>query len=261
MPDVESHKSKRGRSPSYPGIDLEAAIARAQTLYDRERRNASPMSAITAHWGYGSPTTGPAAVTYAALKKFGLLEESGKGQARMGKLTDLALDIILNPDAAARLAAIQTAALSPPIHAELWAKHKEDGLPSDGALRYELVRNRGFTENGASEFIREFRDTIAFAQLASAGTVGRETDEVEDDETPPPDPRQQRQQRRRREPKMTESDVLTYAVPVAAGTDVTIEGHFPLTEAEWTQFLAVLNAMKPGLVGKRQQATDDSFEG
>jgi hypothetical protein len=58
---------------------------------------------------------------------------------------------------------------------------------------------------------------------------------------------------------VTEPGVLTYAVPVAAGTDVTIEGNFPLSEAEWTQFLAVLAAMKPGLVGQRPDAGAGDF--
>lgn len=35
---------------------------------------------------------------------------------------------------------------------------------------------------------------------------------------------------------------------------VIIEGRFPMTEDEWTQFLAVLTAMKPGLVDSRTKA-------
>lgn len=40
----------------------------------------------------------------------------------------------------------------------------------------------------------------------------------------------------------------TYAIPVSAGIDVAIEGPFPLTEEQWTQLLAVLSVLKPGLV-------------
>ncbi|HEV2360545.1 MAG TPA: hypothetical protein VGS21_02470 [Acidimicrobiales bacterium] len=39
-----------------------------------------------------------------------------------------------------------------------------------------------------------------------------------------------------------------YRLPVSAEKNVTISGPFPLNEAEWHQLLAVLNAMKPGLV-------------
>lgn len=54
-----------------------------------------------------------------------------------------------------------------------------------------------------------------------------------------------------------EPGVLTYAVPVGIGTDVTIEGKFPMSDAEWTQLMAVVAAMKPALVGER---TEDQAE-
>ncbi len=50
--------------------------------------------------------------------------------------------------------------------------------------------------------------------------------------------------------------VLTYAVPVAAGRNITVEGRLPLTEQEWDQFLAVLQAMKPGLVAETSDDED-----
>lgn len=48
----------------------------------------------------------------------------------------------------------------------------------------------------------------------------------------------------------------TYVVPVAAGSDVVIEGRFPLSETEWEQFMTVLNAMKPALVAA-SEPTDE----
>jgi hypothetical protein len=51
------------------------------------------------------------------------------------------------------------------------------------------------------------------------------------------------------------SDATTFAVPIAVGAaPIVIEGDFPLSEAEWDQFILVLNAMKPGLVGERLAA-------
>jgi hypothetical protein len=52
--------------------------------------------------------------------------------------------------------------------------------------------------------------------------------------------------------------VLTYAVPIALGTDVTIEGRFPMSETEWNQFMAVLAAMKPALVGNHDLHQSDA---
>ena len=110
MTDPTAHRPKKGRSPSYPGIDLGSAVVRAQVLYDREHRHAAPVSAITGYWGFSSPKSGPAAVTYAALKKYGLLEESGRGEDRMGQLTSLALDILISGDDGTRMKAVRTAA-------------------------------------------------------------------------------------------------------------------------------------------------------
>ncbi|HEX4493412.1 MAG TPA: hypothetical protein VH914_19570 [Acidimicrobiia bacterium] len=244
----EDHKPRKGRSPSYPGINLETAISRAQKLYAEEGRNAAPMGAITGHWGYTSPKTGPAAVTYAALKKFGLLGENGRGDERMGKLTDLALDIILNPDQSAQARAIRSAALTPPIHTELWEKHKEHGLPSDDSLRYELVRNRGFTESGAAEFIREFRDTVSFAQLTQAATVGPEI--------PPSTPRLP-EQKPPLMPPATPTVGRSLLLPLPGGGSATIETTRPVTEAEWTMLETVLSTMKASFIGTPDAAPVD----
>jgi len=46
--------------------------------------------------------------------------------------------------------------------------------------------------------------------------------------------------------------VQTYAVPVAEEHNIVLEGQFPLSEAEWEQFIGVLTAMKPALVEKRK---------
>src|SRR2546425_830513 len=110
----ESHRPKRQRSPSYPGIGLETAIERARELYKQEGRNAAPNDAILGHWGY-KPRTGPGLVTIAALKRFGLLDSEGSGKSR---LSNLALRIILDEreDSPDRDAAIKQAALTPSIH-------------------------------------------------------------------------------------------------------------------------------------------------
>lgn len=253
--DSDARRRPKGRSPSYPGISLRAAVDRARTVYDKEGRHGAPISAITGHWGFRSPTTGPATITYAALRKFGLLEDEGTGTSREGKLTELALDILLNPEP---LAAVQQAALLPPIHRETWEQYGNN-LPSDQNLRYRMVAQGGFTETGFQEFIREYRETIAYAQLSSAASLNGETDpsggqddDDHDTEQLSHDDRSSGQQRRR---GGVSGNVLTIPVPIVGGKPVTVEGEFPISEAAWEQFIAVLNAMKPGLV--RDPEPDD----
>lgn len=245
-------KMPKGRSPSYPGISLSTAIERAKKIYDEFKQFQVPMAKVTSRWGYTKPTTGPASVTYAALKKWGLLTDTGNGDQRVARITDLAVKI-LHPNPGQE-AAIREAALTPPIMREWWDRYQNDVPPMD-SLHWQFVVQGPFTESGLTDFVRVYTDTVSFAKLAVAATVISENEPTQEegdhgDEEKPgsssdrkPDARLQRRRR-------SEGDgAMTYTVPVAVGTDVTIEGRFPLTEAEWTQLIAVLTAMKPGLVG------------
>src|SRR5258706_15152687 len=149
----------KGRSPNYPAVNLETALQRAQRLYERERTNVAHFDTIIRHWGYQA-ASGTARVTFAALRRFGLLTDEGSGDRKRARLSDLALRIVQDtrPTSPERDAAIREPALTPPIHRDLWDQYS-GALPSDANLRYTLIRERGFTENGADEFIREFRDT------------------------------------------------------------------------------------------------------
>lgn len=167
----EERRKKKGRSPSYPAISLKIAIEKASMLYQKEGRHATPTGTALSDMGY-STTSGAGIVALAALKKFGLVEDEGSGMDRVVKITDLALDIILNPndDSSEKMQAIQHAALIPPIHSELWREF-EGSLPSPANLRHNLIRKRNFTDSGANEFIRQFSETIALAKLAESATI------------------------------------------------------------------------------------------
>ena len=241
MTTTSQPKRKKGRSPSYPGIDLQEALSRARTLYSIERRNLIPVMTALGHWNYKS-ASGPGAVVLAALKKFGLLDDEGTGQKRHVKLTPLALKIIqdereVSPE---RDSAIRQAALTPTIHKQLWDEYRGD-LPSDANLRFKLVHERAFTESGAAEFIPEFRRTITFAQLGERDSLSEDVGDKAEEERrsgmggagialrPPP-------------------SAQTVQLPISPAEWATLQAPFPLTEAKWKQMLAVLNAMKPALV-------------
>jgi hypothetical protein len=249
-PETEETPTRRsmGRSPSFPAINLETAIRRARELHERERQYPTPVEKIVRYWGYKG-MTGPASLSLAALKKFGLMADVGKGAERRGGLTNLAVEIIANPDAQARYAAIKRAALMPSAHRDLWERYGRS-LPSDANLQRELVRQRGFTEGGAEDFIREYKQTIAFAQVEASDRVSGVVDDEDDnvhsghDEDPAP----------RTSPRQTElrnsSTGSRYPIPIFNGKAVVIEGDFPLSEQDWSQFMAVLSAMKPALVAR-----------
>ena len=249
MSNDETSQAPRGRSPSYPGAALESAIQRARTAYEKLRQHPAPIKAFTDLWGFKSPTTGPASLTVAALKKYGLLDYEGSGDSRTAKLTDLAVAILMKPDP---MPAIQQAALTPPIYREMWDKYHTD-VPPEEALRYEFVVQRGFTENGFRDFLRIYRDTISFAklELPQAGERAREDEFLF--EADREEPAATRPDTRRFVEPAADGSATTYTVPVAPGLNVTVEGRFPLSPKAWTQFMAVLAAMRPALVEEDRQ--------
>jgi len=275
---------KKGRSPSYPGIDLQAAIRRAEALYAHEKMHPAPIGAIVGHWGYTTHKSGIASSQYAALKKFGLLTEEGSGNNRQGKLTPLAYSILHNPNEPERSAAIREAALNPQIHRELWEMYGAD-LPSEATLRYRLVTERGFTEAGADDFVKEYRSTLDFAMTQGDMRDGSDKDEVPDEtnsgegdgesevdagsngsnthqQTGGHGPGDDSGQTSKpvHTPNALHPHLTRIPILLVGGQQIVIEGQFPITEAAWDNFLAVLNAFKPGLV-EAQPTTPESSNG
>lgn len=239
------------RSPSYPAVNLETAIRRARELFDRERQHLTSVDTIAAHWKYKS-LNGPAHLTLAALKKYGLIVDDGKGAGRRAGITDLAVEILANPDLKARDEALQQAALNPSIHRELWDRYG-NAPPSDANLRWVLTRERGFTETGAAEFIPVYKDTVAYAKLdssvtASPPSAAQEPPDHRDEDDPQPAEVDPSLRTPRTRPRVSAPGVTPYAIPIFNGGSVVIESNFPLSEDDWAQFMTVLTAMKPALV-------------
>ena len=160
------------RGPSYPTISLEDAISRATQFWTFEKRNAAPVEAAASHWGY-SKTSSSWKSVLSALLQYGLLEEQGGSRdARMVKLTERALDIILDdPNSPKRLSAIQEAAKSPKIYSEILAKWPPSEPPSDSSLRYFLLREKGFNDASIAGFIRDFHSMLRLADFEQSGSL------------------------------------------------------------------------------------------
>ncbi len=169
--EAVSSSKAGGRGISYPSLTLEEAITRAQQFYNHEKKGAAPLAAVAQHWGYSVKSSGLRLVA-AALLHYGLMEDSGSNDARMLKLSARALDILLDePNSPNRLKAIQAAAQSPKIIAEILAKWPANSLPSDATLRFWLIRDRNFKDEAADGFIKDFRSTIAYAKLGDSANI------------------------------------------------------------------------------------------
>ena len=256
-----SEKRKRERSPSYPDIDLEEALDKAQKIWVVERRNWAPITAVQQHWGYG-PNTGPGLRALAALKKFGLLGEQGRGEHRQVQLSELALKILLDqrPDSEEKQLAIREAALTPPIHRHLWGEYKET-LPSDATLKYKLLTDLDlpFSERGATALIEEYKATIAFAKLRDSaniapGDADKDNDEEESGDSEDeglfgkrPNPFAE-QDKKMEESKTKARQQRIIQVPISGNEWVALQLPSIMSETEWQQMQDVLLAMKPALV-------------
>ncbi len=262
---METTQTRAGRSPSYPDLDLEEALQKAQVLWEKENRNFAPVAAIQQHWGYKA-NTGPGLRAVAALKKFGLLVDTGSSHNRQARLTELAFSIVLDQraDSAERAAAIREAALFPPIHASLWEEYK-DGLPSDETLRFVLQRDRKFSPKGADALIKEFRSTIEFAKLQEGADIAesveaaeRQSDRSGDDGessdpfAPSPSPFEERSA----SAVINTAQTRTLQVPLLGDTWAALQLPHPMSEAEWKQMMTVLEAMKPGIVSGTKGTTE-----
>lgn len=157
------------RSPKYPTISLEAAVARARAFYDKERRNTVPVPIAVKHWGY-QPKSSGGLKTVAALINFGLMGDKGSSDERKVFLTDAAMRILLDNRAESpdRLKLIQDAALKPKIYSDILASYP-DGLPSDETLQHFLIFEKDFNTESVRGFLKDFRATLAYAKLADSG--------------------------------------------------------------------------------------------
>jgi len=238
------------------------AIERARTFYEKEGRHAAPTSVAIEHWGFKAGS-GSANVTLAAPIKFGLMEAAGKSDARTVRLTDLGLRLVRegNPDQAADLRA---AVLMPPIYAELWAHcEREGGIPSDGNLRWWLHR-KNFTEGAIGEFIPKFKASVRYAGLLESDKVVND-DEQREVETPAiENPRRpdifgaifgnpfkvtQVAEALAKPSGPPPPQLLQFPIPLPDSDQLAgLQVPSRMTESDWTQMLAIINAYKSSIV-------------
>ncbi len=238
------HKPKRARSPSYPGIPLRTAIERARQLYEAEGRNAAPIDAIYEDWGY-APKSGAGNVAIAALKKFGLIDDEGTGPNRRARLSNLALQILLDDreDSVERADAMRKAALAPKIYRDIWDRSNGE-LPSDANLRHFLRFERGFTGDAANDVVRMLHDTVAFAGLEESDSVSLLDGDNESEE-------QNRVTTTLDSPPLRKplpGAPSPIQLPLLGGTVVTLQASGPVSDEAWEQMMTVLTALKPGFV-------------
>ena len=252
--DAEPESRRRGRSPSYPGVSLGQAIEHTTTIFQAENRHEAAESTLLGHLGY-TPKSGLGLVAIAALKAFCLVEVNR--ESNLLKVTNIATKIILDTreDDTDRLAAIQVIAVNPPMHKVMWEKYKGQ-LPSDANMLFLLQHEYKFTESGAKQFIRLYRETLAFARLLGSSDIlsGRQGDK---------DAQEVHQSMTTEVPAISHrsGSLLEVPIPIAGTMWPSLKAAFPMSEEAWDQMLQVLKAMKGGLVRSDDAGGDDDPKG
>ena len=258
----DERKKAKDRSPNYPGIDLENALEKARIIREKEGKHYAPVEVVLRHWGYVPKSSG-GLVALSALKKFGLIDEQGRGSSRQIKLSELALKVLLDDreDSVERMEAIKEAALGPVIHRKLWETYGGE-LPSHQNLFLRLRKDEGFTDNAAEDLIREFERTIEFAKLIKSDIISGQGKDINSTD---------------RENKMTSSssgleikqgDIFDFGsllsqkaerktieipIPYSPTEWVKVQMAYPLSEEAWKQMMTILEAYKPSLVTKPKE--------
>jgi len=161
-------KVKRNRSPNYPVVNLKSAIAYTEKLhaYANGQHFVPLHAAFEDAWGMKKGSAYGKQVV-AAIKAFGLVDETGSGDARQIRISDTGDKIRGGHSDRDRL--LRQAAIAPKLHAELWSEFGGNGnLPPDASMRQYLVFDRDgnrFNESSVGDFIAEFRETVDFAAL------------------------------------------------------------------------------------------------
>jgi hypothetical protein len=153
-----------GRGPSYPFVDLEEAIAATQKIYNYAKRSWAPSDAVVEHALKYSLKSSGGIKTVAALKAYGLIEESENEKSRAIKITDRAYRILVDDQSSPeRIQAIKDAALSPKWYQYCWQKWGDTRPP---AMRSVLLINHGFIPTTVDSFLKDYEKTLTFAGIS-----------------------------------------------------------------------------------------------
>lgn len=273
MAEIEA-SPRRQRSPGYPALDLKTAIERTIEIYRVSPRHPVPLEVAAEEWGF-SPKSSSNKTVAAALKRFGFVRDVGNGENRQLALTDDGREIAFSDsDRGSRWnQLVRDAALRPKIHRQVLDQF-EGTLPDDRvALRF-LLFDLGFgDERVARDFLAKLKSTIAFAGIGSSTEISESDGSGSSHDAQPSDADDSLDRR-----SLSEDDAATNALRAATERQVhssqtmlsgagqmspsrksvqipyshdqwaTLEATFPLAESEWDALIAMLQAMRPGLV-------------
>ncbi len=234
----------RQRSPNYPTVPITTALDSARKFYAKAQRTTVHPEEAQRAMGYSKPS-GASRSRLAALRQYGLLDDT-KGGVR---LTELGLRLLHPQSDEEYQQAVAEAALTPPLFKELWESHRS---ADPSIIASHLIRTRNFSTAGAKYAADAFKATVSIVKAPPEGYSSPDAGQR-------PDPGVIEQQIGSRG-QVPPGPVRSVQVPLSATAWATVQAPFPISEEAWTQLLAVLNAMKPGLVASPPAPTSEGSE-
>ena len=240
-------KPKKGRSPAYPFITLSAAIEKARKVWESQRKHEAHIDSTLKSIGYSSQS-GDALRNIAAMKQYGLIEDSGANDDRKIKLSEAAQDILLLPaDDPRKQRALEVAARAPTIHATLWERYGSH-LPDDAAISPFLVRDKGFNEDIVGDVIANYRSAFNLAKLDKISD-SNSVEEPKDASKDPNKPAESTDSTTATNTRTSmNADVSAQEMPILVGPGKVARVPFPMTEEDFDLFIGTLNLWKKKLI-------------
>ena len=220
-------------------------MEKAALIWQHEKRNEVSVEVVAGHWKMAAKSSATL-LAISALKKFGLITDRGQGDQRSVKLTELAYNILrAEPRSEAWLKAVQQAALSPKLIAELWETDKENPKSTPNLKKY-LEFEKKFNPASIDQFVQTYRDTISFAKLGFGDNILTETAVDGDMETTiqnglPVAPAAYKPVK-----PMVSSITAELPIPIAEGRVARVP--YPMAEEDFNLFLETLKLWKKKLV-------------
>jgi hypothetical protein len=164
----------------YPYIPLRKALERARQLWDKAGDHPVISSDAVAIWKF-SPKASGGHQTIAALKYYGIVQDSGSNETRKIKVTEEARRYFLDERPEKHAELHKYFALKPRSLAALWEMwHAKP--PSEPIARSALKIDLGYSENAAADLLAIYTDNLVFAGLSTSDAASRDTTEAVEDE-------------------------------------------------------------------------------
>ncbi len=159
-------------------FDLGKAVERAKAVYEKAQHHPVGVSVLSDAWGMKSDD-GRVWRSAAALIQYRLLTDSGTGKTRKFQITDTAKRIILDtaPESERRKRALESAALAPMIHKELWDKYRTARGLAESVIKTYLTIDREeageapYSPSAAEEVLNTYRASLAYAGISDSDGV------------------------------------------------------------------------------------------